>query len=145
MLPPFDENGNLPEGVHRALEAEVFSRFALGSARRKWLGSRLHELLGTAKATGKLWRLFLWGSFVTNVDSPNDLDMLLVMTEDFDLDRLGEEQRILFDYAQARIRFHADVFWTKVSIGQQTLDLWLDTYQIGKDLKRRGIVEVLLS
>jgi hypothetical protein len=41
--------------------------------------------------------------------------------------------------AVAKIRFNADVFWAKVSIGQDTLDLWLDTYQLGKDLKRRGI------
>lgn len=145
MLPQFDQNGNLPEGIHRAPEAEVLSRFAIGSARRKWLGSRLRELLRLAKATGKLSRLFLWGSYVTGVDSPNDLDVLLVMTEDFDLDQLRQEHRILFNYAQARIRFHADVFWTKVSIGQETLDLWLDTYQMGKDLRRRGIVEVMLS
>lgn len=145
MLPQFDKDGNLPEGIHRAPETEVFSRFATGSARRKWLGSRLRELLGLAKATGELHRVFLWGSFVTSVESPNDLDVLLVMTEDFDLDRLSQEHRSLFDYAQARIRFHADVFWSKVSIGQETLDLWLHTYQIGKDLKPKGIVEVMLS
>jgi len=51
---------------------------------------------------------------------------------------------VLFNHAQARIRFNADVFWAKVSIGQETLDLWLDTYQVGKDLRRRGIVEVVI-
>ena len=66
------------------------------------------------------------------------------MVEDFDLDQLTYEQRNLFDHVQARIRFHADVFWSKVSIGQETVDLWLDTYQVAKDLKRRGIVEVTL-
>lgn len=65
------------------------------------------------------------------------------MTEDFSLDELRPVQETLFDYPQARIRFHADVFWTKVSIGQEVLGLWLDTYQIDKDLNRRGIVEVL--
>jgi hypothetical protein len=50
---------------------------------------------------------------------------------------------VVFSYAQAKIRFNADVFWTKTSIGQETLDLWLDTYQLGKDLKRRGVVEVV--
>ena len=38
-----------------------------------------------------------------------------------------------------------DVFWSKASIGQEMLDLWLDTYQVGKDLKRRGIVEIVIS
>jgi hypothetical protein len=65
------------------------------------------------------------------------------MAVDFDLEQLAEDCRVLFNYAQAKIRFNADIFWTKVSIGQETLDLWLDTYQLGKDLKRRGIVEVV--
>jgi hypothetical protein len=133
------------EGIHGATENEVLSRFSIGSARRKWFGERLGDLLEVAKATGKLEHVFLWGSFLTSKASPNDLDVLLVMATDFDLDQLPEEFRVLFDYAQARIRFHADVFWTKVSIGQETLDLWLETYQIGKNFKRRGIVEVVLS
>jgi hypothetical protein len=49
---------------------------------------------------------------------------------------------VLFDHIQARLRFHADVFWTKVSIDAAMLRLWLDTYQTGKDFTRRGIVEV---
>ena len=145
MLPEFNQDGNLPEGIHGATEAEVISRFATVSARRKWLGERLRGLLETAKSTGKLERVFLWGSFVTSKESPNDLDVLLVMTADFDLEQSPGGCRVLFDYAQARIHFYADVFWTKASIGQETLELWLDTYQRGKDFKRRGIVEVIIS
>ena len=145
MLPAFNQDGNLPEGVHRATEAEVLSRFATTSARRKWLGERLRNLLEMARATGKLERVVLWGSFVTSKESPNDLDVLLVMAADFDLEQVPTDRRALFNYAQAKIRFNADVFWTKVSIGQDTLDLWLNTYQLGKDLKRRGIVEVVTS
>jgi hypothetical protein len=143
MLPEFDPNGNLPPGVHGATEAEILERFAVTPARRKWLGERLRDILAIAKSTNKLERVFLWGSFVTRKESPNDLDMLLVMDADFELAQLPQDRRVLFDYTQARIRFTADVFWTKVSIGQKTLDLWLDTYQLGKDLKRRGIVEVI--
>ena len=145
MLPEFNQDGNLPEGVHRATEAEVLSRFATTSARRKWLGERLCNLLEMARATGKLERVVLWGSFMTSKESPNDLDVLLVMAADFDLEQVPMDRRTLFNYAQAKIRFNADVFWTKVSIGQDTLDLWLDTYQLGRDLKRRGIVEVVTS
>jgi len=145
MLPAFNQDGNLPEGVHRATKAEVLSRFATTSARRKWLGERLRNLLEMARATGKLERVVLWGSFVTSKESPNDLDVLLVMAADFDLEQVPTDRRDLFNYAQAKIRFNADVFWTKVSIGQDTLDLWLNTYQLGKDLKRRGIVEVVTS
>jgi uncharacterized protein DUF6932 len=85
MLPEFNEYGSLPEGIHRATEQELFTRFATTSARRQWLGERLREVLTTAKATGKLHRLILWGSFVTAKDVPEDLDLLLIMAADFDL------------------------------------------------------------
>jgi len=143
MLPEFNEHGNLPTGLHMATEDEVWARFVTSSVRRKWLGERLRDVISTAKATGKLQRLILWGSFVTAKEAPNDLDILLIMTADFDVEQLPAPLRLLFDYPQARIRFRADVFWTKASLLPKTLALWLGTYQTGKDYRRRGIVEVI--
>ena len=145
MLPDFDGEGNLPAGIHPATEEEVFSRFATTSARRQWLGEQLRSILTLAKSTGKLFRVFLWGSFVTGKEVPNDLDMLLVMAPDFTVGALPAHCQIVFDHAQARLRFEADVFWTKASIDEAVLHLWLDTYQFGRDFKRRGIVEVVVS
>jgi hypothetical protein len=144
MLPDCNQDGNLPEGIHRATATEVLDRFGTASARRAWLAEQLRDLLEVAKSTDRLERVFLWGSFVTSKESPNDLDVLLVVASDFDLDGLPEECKVLFDYPRARIRFNADVFWAKASIGQETLACWLDTYQTGKDFKRRGIVEVAI-
>ena len=144
MLPVFNGQGYLPTGAHLATEEEVFTRFASSSARWQWLGERLREVLTTAKATGKLQRLILWRSFVTAKPSPNDLDLFLILA-DFDPAQAPEPVRLLFDYPQARIRFHADVFWTTAAMPAETLALRLDTYQIGKDFQRRGIVEVLVS
>ena len=144
MLPAFNEHGNLPEGIYPATEEEISIHFAASSARRRWLGERLRDLITTAKATEKLARLILWGSFVTAKESPNDLDLLLVMNADFDLDKIPEETRALFDHTQARLRFDADVFWTKALMDPGVLNVWLDTYQVGKDFTRRGIVEVIL-
>ncbi len=76
--------------------------------------------------------------------APNDLDLLLVMAADFDIARIPEPRRVLFDYPQARIRFRADVFWTTIAMPTDILELWLDTYQLGKDFQRRGIVEVIV-
>ena len=142
MIPEFNIDGNLPEGIHIADEEEFFDRFATGSARRKWLGERLQELFALAKSTGKLERIFVWGSFVSAKGSPNDVDLLLLMSDSFQLEKVSENCRVLFDYVAARMRFHADVFWSKSSIGGEILQLWLDTYQTARDLKRRGIVEV---
>jgi hypothetical protein len=145
MLPDFDSEGNLPVAIHGASEEEVSLRFGTTSARRRWLGERLRNILALAKSTGKLFRVFLWGSFVTGKKAPNDLDMLLVMAPDFSVGALPVHCQTVFDHAQARLLFEADVFWTKASIDGAVLQLWLDTYQFGKDFKRRGIVEVVVS
>jgi hypothetical protein len=83
MLPAFNQEGNLPEGIHLATEDEVFVWFATPSARRQWLGDQLRSLLALAKSTGQLPDVFLWGSFVTSKEVPNDLDVLLVMGTEF--------------------------------------------------------------
>jgi len=145
MLPAFNQDGNFPEGIHRATEDEVFMRFATPSARRQWLGKQLHDLLVLAYSTGQLARVFLWGSFVTSKEMPNDLDVLLVMGTEFAIEALSAPSQVVFDHIQARLRFQADVFWTKSSIDPQILQLWLDTYQTGKDFTRRGIVEVIVT
>ena len=109
------------------------------------MGEQLRDLVALARATGKLSRLFLWGSLVTSKESPDDIDVLLLMARDLDVESVPTPCRVLFDHTQARIRFHADVFWSKESIGEVPLLLWLDTYQMDRDLKRRGIVEVVVS
>ena len=145
MLPAFNQDGNLPEGIHVATEDEVFARFATPSARRQWLGEQLRSLLALAKATGQLARVFMWGSFVTSKEIPNDLDVLLMMDMGFVVEAVPVQAQVVFDHVQARLRFHADVFWTKASLDPQVLQLWLDTYQTGKDFTRRGIVEVIVA
>jgi len=145
MIPEFNVDGNLPEGIHSVSDEEFLDHFATQSVRRKWLGERLREVIALAKSTGKVERIFIWGSFVTAKESPNDVDILLVMSEDFQIETVPEECKHLFDCIRARVKFNADVFWSKASIGEDTLSLWLETYQLTRDFKRRGIVEVKLS
>jgi hypothetical protein len=144
MIPPFNADGNLPEGVHTIGEAGFLQRFAAGSARRKWLGERLREILSLARSTGHLERCFVWGSFVSSKDSPNDIDLLLLFDKTFQLEDAPDDRKILFDHVRARLGFQADLFWSKSSIGDTIVRLWLDTYQTTRDFKRRGIVEIEL-
>src|SRR5712692_9248220 len=142
MLPEFNHDGNLPEGIHVATEDEVFARFATPSARRQWLGEQLRSLLALARSTRQLARVFLWGSFVTSKEVPNDLDVLLVMTVEFAVEALPAQAQVVFDHVQARLRFQADVFWTKASIDPQLLPLCLDTSPTGKEVTGRANPDV---
>ena len=105
----------------------------------------MRSLLALAQSTGHLARVFLWGSFVTSKEVPNDLDVLLVMDTGFVVEAIPAQAQVIFDHVQARLRFQADVFWTKASLDPQVLHLWLDTYQTGKDFIRRGIIEVIVA
>ena len=45
MIPEFNKDGNLPEGLYNVGEAEFFERFCSKYARRKWFGERFQEFL----------------------------------------------------------------------------------------------------
>lgn len=144
QLPPFDASGNLPPGLFAASWEEVRTRFGKGSPRREWLTARLVDLVEECRRIGRVNRVILWGSYVTAKAAPGDIDILLVLDAGFDDAALAGVGRDLFDHRRARVRFTADVFWVRETIGPGMIDLMLETYQIAKDKRRRGIVEVLL-
>lgn len=144
MLPP-TLAGELPPGIHSAALEEFRERFGRSSPRREWLIGRFDALLAQAHATGCLRRVFVWGSFVTEKATPGDLDVLLIMSQEFSTSTLTRESRDAFDATRAKLVFEADVFWAQESIGLEALGLWLDTYQTTRDFRKRGIVELELG
>ena len=52
MLPPFDEYGNLPAGLHEASIEEIVGRFGHGSAEREVEARELAELVIWARQHG---------------------------------------------------------------------------------------------
>jgi predicted nucleotidyltransferase len=144
VLPELTAEGELPPGVHNADWQEFQSRFCNSSPRRVWLSDRFRTLLELAATSGKLRRVFVWGSFVTSKPAPRDIDILLIMDADFEAARMPASAQAVFDSVRAKLLFESDVFWARVSIGDEMLDLWLDTYQISRSFRKRGIVEVKL-
>jgi hypothetical protein len=142
VLPELTDDGELPAGVHVANWQDFQTRFCRSSPRRVWLADRLKTLLQLAGSSRELRRVFVWGSFVTAKTTPGDLDVLLLMDEGFEADRLAEPAQAVFDSVRARLLFQADVFWARVSIGNETINLWLETYQTSRDFRKRGIVEL---
>ena len=66
------------------------------------------------------------------------------MSEDFEVDRLAASAQAVFDSTRAKLLFESDVFWARASIGDEVLDVWLDTYQTSRSFRKRGIVELVL-
>lgn len=142
MLPPFNERGDLPPGIHQAPWPEIALRFGEGIVRQRLLRT-LRHLYALAIRTGHLERFLVFGSFVTDKDAPGDLDVVLVMAETFRLEKAPREARVLFSHADADTRFGASVFWVRQGIlpGAE-MHGFLNFWQTRRDGAKRGIVEV---
>jgi hypothetical protein len=142
-LPSFNNKGELPEGVHRATIDEVIARFGAGTSQRQEVSASLLRIYQLAKATGKLERLIIFGSYVTAKPGPNDVDVVLVFSDDFDFTAYDDETRKLIDHNKAEEEFGASVFWIRPALLiLETLDEFISHWQIKRDRTRRGIVEV---
>jgi hypothetical protein len=77
MIPPFNETGVLPPGVHAATLAEIEARFGVQSELRRVQMESIRWLVQLAIKAGVL-RIVLNGSFVTDIIEPNDVDCVLL-------------------------------------------------------------------
>jgi predicted nucleotidyltransferase len=142
-LPAFNNTGDLPPGLHVAPWAEIEARFGSSTPQRRILTASLRRMCDLARATGNLERLVLFGSYVTEEPSPHDIDVVLVMSDTFDVAACKGEAQRLFDHHQAEREFGASVFWIRPSLLLlETLDEFLEHWQVKRDGGRRGIVEV---
>ena len=90
-------------------------------------------------------RVIIFGSYITTKPDPNDIDVVFVMRDDFEIHTCDESTRRLFDHLQATEEFGASVFWLRPSmLFLETLEEFIEGWQIKRDLTRRGIVEVRL-
>jgi hypothetical protein len=142
-LPPFNEFGDLPDGRHSASLAEVISRFGSGTAKRAAVTDRLRRIYDLATATKALDRLVVFGSYVSDVAEPNDVDVILVMREDFRPESCATDSLVLFDHARADAELGASIFWVRpdMLLGEP-LEQFLAHWGLKRDGGRRGIVEV---
>ncbi len=122
---------------------EMITRFGSGTPQRQTVTTRLLRIYNLLKATGKLQRLIIFGSYVTAKSNPNDVDLVLVLADDFNLYACDEETRRLFEHTEAVEEFGASIFWIRPSmLLLESLEEFIEHWQIKRDRTRRGIVEV---
>jgi hypothetical protein len=141
--PDFNNDGDLPIGIHRATLAELTQRFGTSSLRRQIVIRRLERIYEFARSTGQLARFVVFGSFVTAKPDPNDVDIFMLMEDTFDSNQVPGEAAIIFDHIAAQNIEGASVFWIRrmAAIGGE--DAALEYWQIKRDNTKRGIVEVV--
>ena len=142
-LPAFSEEGDLPPGVYRATLPEVLERFGPGSVQQGAVADRLKRVYQLVTSTGQFARFVVFGSFVTAKDEPNDLDIILLMEDTFDLASVTGEAALLFQHLEADAHFGASVFWTRRSGAMGGEQAMIEYWQMRRQGGHRGIVEIL--
>jgi hypothetical protein len=142
-LPEFNLDGDLPEGTHVATLAEVVTHLGSGTPQREAVTDRLRRIYELAVAAGYLDRLVVFGSYVSDVAEPNDIDVILVMQDDFRLENCPAASLVLFDHIRADVELGASVFWVRpgMLLGEP-LEQFLAHWERKRDGRRRGIVEI---
>jgi hypothetical protein len=112
MIPPFNNNGSLPNGIHAAEWKEIVSRFGTNPKRRMLLAG-LHDAVRALRTAG-CSTLYIDGSFVTAKPDPGDFDAcwdvkgvdparLNPTLLDFSNDRTSQKSRYLGELFPAQV------------------------------------------
>ena len=145
-LPAFNNHGDLPEGVYKASLDEVVARFGHGTPQRQLVTTRLRHIYALAHATGKLQRFVIFGSYVTAKLEPNDVDIILVVRDDFREQDYDPEVFPMFDHRRAQRELGASIFVIRPAfLFGETVDDFIAPWQITRHMSRRGIVEVFVE
>jgi hypothetical protein len=142
-LPAFNEEGDLPPGLHPATLSEVVERFGQGSIQRSAVAERLKRVYELVTSTGQLARFVVFGSFVTTKQDPNDVDIVLLMEDTFDLTSVTGEAALPFQHLEAEAHFGASIFWTRRSGAIGGEQAMLEYWQARREGGQRGIVEIV--
>ena len=98
-IPEFDENGNLPPGVHWAEWSEFQERFGTTRKRQRMIEG-LARAMEELKASGGR-TIYINGSFVTKEPNPNDFDACWDR-DDVDLEYLSRNAPTLLNLTDKR-------------------------------------------
>lgn len=142
-LPPLNDEGELPPGVHAASIGEVLARFGTGGPKRRVVALRVERIHQLVMATGQVHRFLIFGSFATSKAAPNDVDVFLLMKDTFNLSGISGEARIIFDHAGAEAHFGASVFWMRRLSAIPNEAEVVAHWQGRRNGGRRGIVEIV--
>lgn len=139
MIPPFNEGGSLPPGIHQADWQAFEERFGASPYRRALLGGlkRALEALRLAKCEV----CYIDGSFVTSTELPGDYDGCWSVAG-VDPTRLDP---VLLDFSNSRaaqkLKYYGELFPAEIREGASG-KTWLDFFQEDKNGRPKGIVAI---
>jgi uncharacterized protein DUF6932 len=134
LIPDFDENGQLPPGIHRAGRDEIIERFGRGSDDREAGRQSIRWLVPMCKRAG-IARILLNGSFVTDCREPRDVGCVLVPGKMFDPD------------SDAAMALEIGLPYLSIQVVETDDDYGFyvnELFSSDRDGRSKGLVEILL-
>ena len=124
-----------------SLEA-LRERFGDSTPRRQFLFQRFQMVFDLLHETAKVKHVYVFGSFVAAIPSPNDVDLFVIMAADFTMRSLREEVVSVLTHSACRIRYNADVFWVTEGIGEEQIKAALDVFSRNSMQEPQALLEV---
>jgi hypothetical protein len=144
-IPALTADGLLPEGVHDCTLEEVreqFEQFQRTDARCR-LFERLEALVHEARRTGFVVAIIVDGSFVTGTETPNDVDVIIVLRTGHDMQAsLRPFEYNVVSKSQIRRIYRIDALMGQE--GEKVLDEQIELFSRvrGNSTRRKGILRL---
>jgi hypothetical protein len=134
LLPPFNDFGYLPPGIHPCETDEIVKRFGSGSPEREVETQELLDFVAWARQAG-IKRVIVNGSYVTSKIAPNDVDLVALPGVEYPKHELS--------WGQSEIRWpFLQVF---IAVDEADLECWAKgDFGTDRDQFPKGVVEVLI-
>jgi hypothetical protein len=145
VIPSFDNEGNLPPGVHWTTWDEFIQQFGTTPYRQRLIQGLKSAIDVLSKAGCQI--IYIDGSFVTKKEKPGDFDACWDTTG-VDIDFLYQLDPILFTFdnkrAAQKIKYLGELF---PASNQADLagNTFLEFFQIDRNGDQKGIVAIDLS
>ena len=143
VIPDFDDNGNLPPGVHFCEWEEFNERFGTTFKRQNMIDG-LKLAMTQLKAAGAR-TIYIDGSFVTSKPEPNDFDACYDR-ETLDMNDLRVNAPRLFNHSDRRAQkviYGGEIFPSDQPVGNYG-DNSFDFFQRDRKQRKKGIIAINL-
>jgi hypothetical protein len=141
MIPEFDENGNLPPGVHWAEWEEFKERFGTTLLRSRMIDG-LQIAMEQLKAAG-CRTIYINGSFITSKRDPQDFDACWDR-EEVDMNYLKTHAPRLKNYADRAAQkafYRGEIFPSDQPVGSYDITSY-ELFQRDRERNPKGIIAI---
>jgi len=141
-IPPFNQHGLLPPGIHPASLEEVVEKLGFSPKRQDLMERGLKPVVERLKALG-VREVYLNGSFATSRPSPDDIDGYVLTTVGTTL-----EVEVIENYEEWKATYQVDL-WPAYTDepGEMSQGWWQEHIGHTKEQppKAKGIVKLILK